>query len=182
MDFYADDSILEEVIGDFQIPITVSESDTGDKLLIPEILKPLSERLVLRGGSVWLISLLESGDIDYAFEYESVAKQHRVEFLNLPDEIDLSSMQYDDRYHNVKCQLAFQRFASVNPEFWGQPIIYGVTIPNNAPHPELGVEFIRFLIGKEGQEIMKANHHPAIIPAVADSPQNLPAALKSLAP
>jgi molybdate/tungstate transport system substrate-binding protein len=181
-DFYGDDEILEEVIGDFQTPITVSESDTGDKLLIPEILTPISDRLVLRSGSVWLISLLESGDVDYAFEYESVAKQHQVEFLNLPVEINLSSEDYAGFYQAVSCQLAFQRFASVNPEFLGQPIIYGVTIPNNAPHPELAAEFIKLLIGEEGQEIMKANYHPMIIPAVADNPQNLPAALKPLIP
>jgi len=36
-------------------------------------------------------ALLESGDIDYAFEYLSVARQHRLEFLSLPSEIDLGS-------------------------------------------------------------------------------------------
>ena len=179
-DFYGNDRVLEDVMGNFYLPITVTETDNVHRIIIPEILKPDNERLVLRGSSVWLISLLESGDIDYAFEYESVAKQHQVKFLHLPEEINLSAEEYADFYGSVICQLAFQRFASVNPEFRGQPIIYGVTIPSNAPNPDLGVEFIRFLLGPEGQAIMTSNDHPTISPAIADDPESLPSGIEQL--
>ncbi len=40
--------------------------------------------MVIRPYSVNLLPLLESGDLDYAFEYESVIKQHGLESVSLP--------------------------------------------------------------------------------------------------
>ncbi|MDY7035878.1 MAG: transglycosylase domain-containing protein, partial [Thermodesulfobacteriota bacterium] len=38
----------------------------------------------------------------YAFEYESVTRQHGLEFLPLPPEIDLSDKTYQDNYERVR--------------------------------------------------------------------------------
>ena len=45
--------------------------------------------ILLRGASIQLIALLESGDLDYGFEYESVIRQHGLKLLSLPDEVNL---------------------------------------------------------------------------------------------
>ncbi len=122
----------------------------------------------MRGGSIQLLALLELGDIDYAFEYESVIRQHGLRMLELPREIDLSDEAYRDRYSQAEVELDFQRFASVEPRFIGEPIAYGITIPSSAPHPEAAAEFIAFLLGPEGRAVMQANQHP-----VLDNPQAL---------
>ena len=34
-------------------------------------------------------------------------------------------------------------------------MIYGLTIPTNAPDKKAAIQFIKFLLGKDGQKIMK---------------------------
>jgi molybdate/tungstate transport system substrate-binding protein len=181
--YYGDDTILYNLFGSqFSPTIQVETRDGVEIILVPETLRPRDESgLVMRGSSVRLLGLLESGDLDYAFEYESVSRQHGLEFLPLPPEIDLSDEARAADYARVRVSLDFQRFASVKPEFVGGPIVYGVTIPSNAPHPDLAAEFIRFLVGPEGQEIMARNQHAMIVPPVADDPEVLPAKLADLA-
>jgi len=63
----------------------------------------------------------------------------------------------------------------------GKPIVYGVTIPKNAPSPDLAVEFVKFLIGPEGQAIMEAQGQPPIVPAVASTgEEKLPTPLRAM--
>lgn len=162
--FYDDNSILESVTGEFNPAIETTTDDTGNIVTVPEILNPESDRIVLRGSSIRLLALLESGDIDYAFEYRSVAEQHNLEFLELPPEINLGFAKYSAMYQQVKCRLDFHRFSSVQPEFSGLPIIYGITIPNNAPHHEKAGEYIDFILGEQGQEILNNYHQPIITP------------------
>ena len=179
---YGGQDIFADLFGRrFTQPIRVQTRGDVSAILIPEVLQPEKDSgLVMRGSSVRLLALLQSGDLDYAFEYESVARQHGLEFLPLPPEIDLSDKTYQDNYERVRVSLDFQRFASVNPEFEGQAIAYGLTIPANAPHPDLAAEFIQFLVGPEGQAIMAKNRHPMILPPVADDRDALPAALQTL--
>jgi molybdate/tungstate transport system substrate-binding protein len=63
----------------------------------------------------------------------------------------------------------------------GTPIVYGVTIPKNAPTPELALEFVKFLLSDEGQAIIAAQGQPPIVPAVTSTGVDmLPAELRLL--
>ena len=176
--FYQDETILEDVIGKFSYPITISESGNVYTISVPEVLEP--ERIAIRDSSVKLLFPLKSGDIDYAFEYKSVAEQHEMRFLELPPEINLGSDGYKTLCKGIKVKLAFKRFASVTPEFECQPIVYGITIPQNAPHPEFAVEFVKFIINSEGQEVLRRKNQPPIVPAEADNLDKLPIELRPL--
>jgi molybdate/tungstate transport system substrate-binding protein len=101
-------------------------------------------------------------------------------FLELPPEINLGSDSYSELTEELKVILSFHRFASIQPEFECQPIIYGITIPSNAPHPELAIEFAGFVIGPEGQRILHDNHQPPLVPVETDNVDRLPDALKPL--
>jgi len=177
--YYQDDTIFEKVLGEFKPPLEVQPGETAT-IIVPEILNPLSERVVLRGSSIRLLALLESGDIDYAFEYRSVTEQYNLNFLGLPPEINLSEAEYSELYKQVNCRLDFQRFSSVKPEFTGQPIIYGITIPRNAPHYEEAVRFLEFLLGPEGQQILRQNYQPPMVPPQAEDIDKVPAELRAL--
>jgi molybdate/tungstate transport system substrate-binding protein len=174
--YYGKDTILEDVLGGFDPPLRIEDEGTVTVVVVPEILRPDNEKTVVRSSSIRLLALLESGDINYSFEYESVARQHNLGFLRLPPEIDLGDAAQSNFYSRVKVRLDFQRFASITPEFTGQPIVYGVTIPRNAPHPEIARGYIEFLLGVEGQRIFNDYFHPLLTP-VADNPDNLPPAL-----
>jgi molybdate/tungstate transport system substrate-binding protein len=176
--YYNDATMFEGITGGFSPPVTVSENASEYIISVPEILKPL--KATLRSSSVSLLALLDSGDIDYAFMYRSVAEQYGLRFLDLPPEINLGSDDYSELTEGLKVILAFQRFASIQPEFDCQPIVYGITIPTNAPHPEMAIEFASFVVGPEGQRIFYDNHQPSIVPAETDNLDELPDALKPL--
>jgi len=149
--------------------------------MLPEILETKPEsHIVLRGASVQLIALLESGDLDYAFEYESVIRQHGLKMLSLPAEVNLGERDFETLYNQVQVNLDFQRFATVKPQFRGEQIGYGITIPTNSPHPEEAKLFIAFLLSDEGRSLMKADHHPMFETFRVDGYDNLPPDLQSL--
>ena len=59
----------------------------------------------------------------------------------------------------------------------GSPIIYAVTVPKNARSPDLGLEFVKILVSKTGQDILAADGQEPIVPALGYG--NVPAALKA---
>ena len=179
-DYYSSQGLFYNLVtSNFQSKIKISQADGVSTIKVPELFESTNQNIKLRGFSVQLLALLESRDIDYAFQYESVTKQHGLEFLPLPEQIDLSSVEYASEYSKVRIELDYQRYASVNPEFQGQPIIYGITIPTNAPHPEEATEFIKFLLSADGQQILADVSQPVMTPAV-DEAANLPAGLSSI--
>ena len=167
--------------GIFSPPITIFRDDQLTTITVPEILETVpGAHILLRGASIQLIALLESGDLDYAFEYESVIKQHGLEMIPLPDEVNLGADGLDEFYNTVQVNLDFQRFSSVKPMFRGERIGYGITIPSNAPHPDEAALFVAYLLSPEGREIMAANYHPVLPQATIDGKENLPADLYEL--
>jgi len=131
----------------------------------------------IRPKEVDLIALLEAGELDYIFIYRSVAEQHQAKYIILPEEINLKSPQWASFYQTASVKITGEK-----PGEWtqmqGAPMLYGITMPNNAPNPEAGILFISFILGKEGQEIMKRNGQPEIIPPLVDNKEKLPEALK----
>jgi len=133
----------------------------------------------VRPKSVELITLLQSGDMDYAFEYRSVATQHGLKFLELPDQINLSQTEHADFYRQAEVEVSGTEPGSVTTKVGG-PIVYGVTIPKNAPSRDLAVAFVRFLVSREGLAIMDELGQAPIEPPVASSRSALPEELKAL--
>jgi len=134
----------------------------------------------VRPKSVGLIALLESGDMDYAFEYRSVAVQHGMKFVELPDEINLSMVEHADFYSQATVDIVGKE-PGTTMTMTGKPIVYGVTIPKNALSPELALEFVKFLLGPEGQVIMEGQGQPPIVPPVASTgEEKLPPSLRAL--
>ena len=165
--------------GRFTSPITIFIDDALTTITVPEIVETRSNAsIVVRGASIQLIALLESGDLDYAFEYESVIHQHGLNMLRLPESVNLGAENID--YGSVQVNLDFRRFATVKPEFRGERIGYGITIPSNAPHPKEAALFIAFLLGPEGRTVMEADYHPVFEPALGDGYANIPAELQAL--
>lgn len=165
----------------FTQPVTIFLDDDLATVTVPEVLETRAgAHVVLRGASIQLVALLESGDLDYAFEYESVIRQHGLEMLRLPDEENLGSAAHAADYGRVQVNLDFQRFATVKPKFRGERIGYGITIPANAPHPAEASLFIAFLLGPQGRAIMEANAHPLFETPLADGHEQMPAALQAL--
>jgi molybdate/tungstate transport system substrate-binding protein len=163
----------------FKYPVLVSDAGPVQLIRIPEILESQSgSHVLIRGSSIQLIALLESGDLDYAFEYESVIRQHGLGLVAFPPELNLGEADQSEVYEHVSVRLDFQRFASVKPEFKGEQIGYGITIPAGAPHAKEAQQYIAFLLGPEGSKIMQENFHPLLEPLTATGYEALPELLK----
>jgi molybdate/tungstate transport system substrate-binding protein len=174
---YDDSDIFHDVLGDFEYPISLQVENRQSTILVPEIIRP--HKVSVRGSSVVLLGILESGDIDYAFEYKSVAQQRNLRFLELPPEINLGSDDFRSLGYDLRVKIDYQRFASLIPDFVCQEILYGVTIPENRPHPEEAVNYLKFMLGPEGQSIFAKEHQP-LLSLTADRPESFPDDLRYL--
>jgi len=119
----------------------------------------LKDQRLVRPKETDLLVLLQTHNADYIFIYRSVAIQHGLRFIELPDSINLSQPRLKEFY-----QKATIRLRGLSPgdsiEQHGQAILYGACIPLNAPHPQLAREYIRFLLDKsQGLGIFKAAGH-----------------------
>jgi molybdate/tungstate transport system substrate-binding protein len=132
---------------------------------------------MMRPKSVDLIALLESGDLDYAFEYTSVAAQHGLNYVALPPEINLADTNFTDFYAQAEVEIAGTEPGDTLI-MTGKPIVYGITIPTNFERMELAIAWVDFLLSPDGMAIMEANGQPPIAPAVTDNINNLPEDLK----
>jgi len=125
-----------------------------------------------------LIALLELSELDYVFIYRSIAQQHRLKYIKLPIEINLKSAAFSRFYSQVSVKISGKK-----PGEWitrrGSPMIYGITVPDNARNPRWGARFVAFVLGREGREIMSRNGQPEIIPPQVDFYNKLPEKLKS---
>jgi molybdate/tungstate transport system substrate-binding protein len=174
---YDNSDIFYDVLGDFDYPILPQVEDRQCTILVPEIIRP--QKVSVRGSSVVLLGILESGDIDYAFEYKSVAQQRGLRFLEFPPEINLGSDDFQNLGYDLRVKIDYERFASLIPEFVCQEILYGVTIPENSPHPEEALDYLKFLLGPDGQRIFAEQHQP-FVSFVVDRPEHLPDDLRYL--
>jgi len=179
--YYQDDTLFNDLVTtNFDPGFYAVDMDDVTVLVVPELMNPDTEKIALRASSVQLVPLLESGGIDYCFLYRSNAEQYGVNYVELPSEIDLSSPEYDDWYSQVQIKFEHQRFGSVGLTRDGKTIYYGLTIPNNAPNPDLAVDMIEFLLSETGKDIFNEMQHPVYEPAFTDNMSALPKELAAL--
>ncbi len=154
--------------------IEAIEENDNYLIEVPEDLDPNTDKLEISDKSISLLVKLEVHSIDYAFEYRSVAVQRGFEFVELPDGINLASMNYENIYKQVKVRLANEKMLTA------KSIVYGITIPKNAPNENLAIEFITLLITEYGQEVFENCGQPPIVPAVTSDVDKLPENLQPL--
>jgi molybdate/tungstate transport system substrate-binding protein len=149
--------------------------------------RPSGSEEVVSAKSVDLITALEAGDLDYAFEYFSVAMQHGLNYIDLADHINLSRIDLEiagveEFYHEASIEIIKE--PGPPPTYstqYGAAIVYGVTIPVHAENGELAAEFIDLLLGNSGKQVMEVeNFQPMLDPPICDHPENLPESLQYL--
>ncbi len=118
----------------------------------------------VRPKSVELVNLLKTGHMDYAWEYLSVAIQHKLKYLTLNDHINLGNYQYDGFYKQAKVKVTGKK-----PNTWitksGKSCTYGITQVKNCPNPEAAEAFLAFLLSPDkGLNTLKEMGQPPFIP------------------
>lgn len=146
---------------------------------VPGLAEKLQQKnSCIRPKETDLLALLEAGEIDYLFIYRSVAAQHGLKMILLPDEINLKSSAFAELYSNASVRLSGKKPGEFITRT-GEPMVYSVTIPKNAPNQKAAQDWLSLLLGPKGRAIMEKNGQACITPPKADG-VNIPPVLRSL--
>jgi len=102
-----------------------------------------------------LVGLLQAGELDYIWSYESLAQAAGLSYLTLPHQIDLGAPA-DSAYYATASVKVRGRTPRDTVVFRGQPIVYAFSVPREAPHRELAERFAAFLVSAEGRAALRA--------------------------
>jgi molybdate/tungstate transport system substrate-binding protein len=136
-------------------------------------------RTFIRPKETDLLALLEAGEIDYLPIYRSVAVQHRLSFVALPPEINLGDPARAVAYREAKVEVSGKK-PGTRTTLLGEPIVYSVTIPSNAPNPSGAQAFVAFLLSPEGRALVERSGQPPVLPPVVTGREALPPLLARL--
>lgn len=112
-----------------------------------------------------LVGLLEAGEFDYIWSYESIAKGIGLRYVVLPEAIDLSAPADSATYAVASVQVA-GKTPRDSITMRGQPIVYAFTIPARAPHPALAVKFAAYLASDDGRRVLRGAQLDVLEPYV----------------
>jgi molybdate/tungstate transport system substrate-binding protein len=137
----------------------------------------------VKAKAVELVELLKSGQMDYGWEYLSVAAQHDLKYIQLDDQINLGNYKFDDFYKRATVKVTGKTEGTWMTRT-GKSITYGVTLINQSPNPKGAMSFLQYLLDPAGGlEILKSMGQPPFVPARVPSQNDydrLPPGLKQL--
>jgi molybdate/tungstate transport system substrate-binding protein len=118
----------------------------------------------MRPNAAELAALLQTGELDYIFDYESVAAAYGFKALHLPAAIDLGDPSNADGYSLAHVRVKGRGADSAT--FAGSPIVYALSVPRLAPHRAAAERLAAFLLSAEGRRMMHGAHVDALDRAV----------------
>lgn len=132
----------------------------------------LAERLLramparnVRPKEADLVGLLQAGEFDYIWSYESMARNLGLNFVRLPEAIDLSSPADSALYAAARVKVRGSGADSV--EFRGRPIVYALSVPTAAPHRAIAERFVQYLLSADGRRVLRGEGLDALeVPGV----------------
>jgi molybdate/tungstate transport system substrate-binding protein len=135
--------------------LRLAEAHYRDAGLAARLLRNSPPRNV-RGNAAELAGLLDLGELDYIFEYESLARAYGFRYVALPREIDLGDPTLAGQYAAATVRVV-GRTPRDSVTFTGAPILYGLAVPREAPHASAAGRFVDFLLG-DARPLLRAAH------------------------
>jgi molybdate/tungstate transport system substrate-binding protein len=111
----------------------------------------------IRPNAAALAGLLAAGELDFIYDYQSVAESNGFKFIRLPSEVDLGDPRQAALYGSVKVEVRGTSPGS-KTTFRGRPILYGATIPAAAPHAKAAEALYRYLTSPTVIAQLRAAH------------------------
>jgi molybdate/tungstate transport system substrate-binding protein len=130
----------------------------------------------IRPKEVDLVALIEANAADYMFQYKSVAIQHGLKYMELPDDVNLSVPEKSSTYKSVSFDVTGQK-PGTKMKVTGDYINYSFTVLDSAPAKTEAIDFACFILSERGMEIFRRNGQNPINPFLTDQPDKLPAKL-----
>jgi len=101
-----------------------------------------------------LVAMLERGALDYLLVYRTTVLERGLRSITLPNAVNLSDPALARDYAAARIRVASPG-AGDSVEVRGAPILYGVTIPTRARHPDAAAAFVRALLSRDGQAVLR---------------------------
>jgi molybdate/tungstate transport system substrate-binding protein len=111
----------------------------------------------IRPNAAELAALLAAGELDYIYDYQSVAESNGFRFLALPDAINLGDPKRAATYAAESVMVRGAK-PGATATFKGQPILYGLSVPTKAPHAATAIKFINYLMSPDVEAKLRAAH------------------------
>jgi molybdate/tungstate transport system substrate-binding protein len=136
----------------------------------------------VKSRAVDLVALLQSGALDYAWEYQSVAVQRGLRYLVLPAQVSLGNFQYEQFYSYATVDVAGVE-AGKTTRMVGGSVTYGVTLVKTAPNRPAAIAFLAYLLDpRGGLAIMQEQGQPPFVPGRLSNPKTRAAVPAELQP
>lgn len=161
-----------------QLVWQLAEKYYNQQGLYAKLKKGISKKNI-RPKETDLLALLETGALDYIFLYRSVAVQHALPFIKLPDKINLKNAQYDDYYKSASIQLTGKKPGD-KVTVKGQSMVYGVTMVKDPQNRAGALKFLKFMLSDKGLAIIQKLGQNPIQPPLVKEYGKLPQELKPL--
>jgi len=105
-----------------------------------------------------LLTLLEQGEADAIPAYKHEAIERGFPFISLPPQINLGDTAFENYYKQASCT---QQDGSLTS---GKPIVFDITIPNSVRNNEGAIQFVNFILSKEGKTILQNDGFKTMTP------------------
>jgi molybdate/tungstate transport system substrate-binding protein len=109
----------------------------------------------VRPKSADLVALVQAGELDFAWLYESTARGAGLPYLSLPDAVNLGTAADSAAYAAVSVRVAGHTPADTL-ELRGRPIRFAVTVPVDAPHAARAAAAVAGRVGPDGRAALRA--------------------------
>ena len=135
----------------------------GERLYDQSTAQALQDRAkVTAATETDLLGQLESGALDYAWEYQSAAASHEhLNVLPLQPHVNLAkaTKQYAEHYAKATVKAGGQTYT-------GAPIAYGITVPSVAENPVAGRQWVEYVTQGDGVDTMTEHGFTMVSPMV----------------
>lgn len=130
-------------------------------------------REFIRPKEVDLVALVEANAVDYMFQYKSVAIQHELRYIELPDDINLGDPLKNNIYNTVSYDVAGSTPGS-RMTVKGEYINYSLSVLSNSVNKDEAIDFVSYLLSDEGMDVFRKNGQKPIIPFSTEQADLIP--------
>jgi molybdate/tungstate transport system substrate-binding protein len=157
--------------------LQLEERRAGTRGLAARLLAAMPERYI-RPKEADLVAQLQTGELDYAWSYKTVAQTAGLKYVDLPPEVDLGDPARARLYGSASVRVPGGAGRD-SVTILGAPILYALSIPREAANAAGARGFVEWLFGPAGRDVLTRNGFTLL-----DRPQlqgRAPAWLRTLA-
>jgi molybdate/tungstate transport system substrate-binding protein len=139
--------------------------------LYSKLMTPEHDRIISRSN-------FQESASGYSFGYGLRIGSGNSKIISIPDEINLSRQDFTEYYSNAVVNIPGKN-PGESISLRGEPILFGITVPEICSHKEIALEWVRLLLSASGSALLDKAGLVPLIPAIASNIKMIPQSLKS---